>query len=208
MPAEPMVYIVDDDEDVRASLTWLLDSAGLPVRSFASAEDFLATESAERTGCVVLDLRMPGMDGTALFERLSAQRSPLPVIFLTGHGDVPTAVRLIKRGAFDFLEKPFAEGEIVERVRQALAHSRARMAREIEATELRMRMARLTQREREVLERVIGGQANKVIAAELAISEKTVEIHRANVMRKMEAKTLAELIKMTSAIRVDQGNPL
>ncbi|MGH8628527.1 MAG: response regulator transcription factor [Gammaproteobacteria bacterium] len=204
--AEQTVFIVDDDEDVRASLVWLFESAGLAVRSFASAEVFLASREWQRPGCLVLDLRMPGMDGAALFERLQEQGRALPVIFLSAHGDIPTTVRLVQRGAFDFVEKPFAEGEIVAKVKKALSRNRLLRARERERAELRKRLARLTGREREVLDRVTRGQANKVIAIELGIAQKTVEIHRSHVMHKMGARTLVELIGIL--FQEAKGNPL
>ncbi|MGH8610799.1 MAG: response regulator transcription factor [Gammaproteobacteria bacterium] len=205
MLAEQTVLIVDDDEDVRASLVWLFESAGLAARSFASAEAFLASRETRRPGCVVLDLRMPGMDGSGLFQQLQEQGSTLPVIFLSAHGDIPTAVRLVQQGAFDFVQKPFAEGEIVAKVRKALSRNRWLIAQARECAELRSHLQCLTPREQEVLHRVTRGQANKVIAVELGISEKTVEIHRARVMHKMGAKTLVELIGITSRLRDDKG---
>ncbi len=208
--AEQTVFIVDDDEDVRASLVWLFESAGLAARSFASAEVFLASREWQRPGCLVLDLRIPGMDGAALFERLRGQGQgrTLPVIFLSAHGDIPTTVRLLQRGAFDFVEKPFAEGEIVAKVKKALSRNRLLRARERERAELRKRLARLTGREREVLDRVTRGQANKVIAIELGIAQKTVEIHRSHVMRKMGARTLVELFSINILLGEAKGNPL
>ncbi|MGH8659695.1 MAG: response regulator transcription factor [Gammaproteobacteria bacterium] len=208
MPAEQTVLIVDDDEDVRASLVWLFESAGLAAQSFASAEAFLASREAQRPGCVVLDLRMPGMDGSGLFQQLQEQGSTLPVIFLSAHGDIPTAVRLVQQGAFDFVQKPFAEGEIVAKVKKALSRNRGLIAQARERAELRRHLQCLTPREQEVLHRVTRGQANKVIAVELGISEKTVEIHRARVMHKMGARTLVELIGITSRLQDDKGNPL
>ncbi|MGH6635021.1 MAG: response regulator transcription factor [Gammaproteobacteria bacterium] len=207
MLAEQTVFIVDDDEDVRASLVWLFQSAGLAARSFASAEGFLASREAQRPGCMVLDLRIPGMDGSGLFQHLQEQGSTLPVIFLSAHGDIPTAVRLVQQGAFDFVQKPFAEGEILAKVKKALSRNRWIIARVRERAELRRRLQCLTPREKEVLHRVTRGQANKVIAVELAISEKTVEIHRARVMHKMGARTLVEVIGITSQLQDDKGIP-
>ena len=194
------VYIVDDDTDVRDSLSWLIESAGFETRSFGSAEEFLDFHTNACRGCLILDLQMPGMSGAELFERLCSGDSLLPVIFLTAHADVSTAVRLVKLGAFDFVEKPFAEGEIVSKVQQALAHNQMLIDREAELAEARTRLSRLTAREQEVFELVARGQANKVIALDLGISERTVEIHRAAVMRKMEAKTLADLIRMATML--------
>ena len=204
------VYIVDDDTDVRDSLSWLIESAGFETRSFGSAEEFLDFHTNACRGCLILDLQMPGMSGAELFERLCSGDSLLPVIFLTAHADVSTAVRLVKLGAFDFVEKPFAEGEIVSKVQQALAHNQMLIDREAELAEARTRLSRLTAREQEVFELVARGQANKVIALDLGISERTVEIHRAAVMRKMEAKTLADLIRMATMLGLEwgQGNPL
>lgn len=207
MLAEQTVLIVDDDEDVRASLVWLFESAGLAAQSFASAEAFLASREAQRPGCVVLDLRMPGMDGSGLFQQLKEQGSTFPVIFLSAHGDIPTAVRLVQQGAFDFVQKPFSEGEMVAKVKKALSRNRWLIARVRERAELRRRLQCLTPREKEVLHRVIRGQANKVIAVELGISEKTVEIHRAHVMHKMGARTLVELIGITSRLQDDKEIP-
>ena len=204
------VYIVDDDTDVRDSLSWLIESAGFKTQNFASAEEFLEFHTDACCGCLILDLQMPGMNGSELFERLRSGGSLLPVIFLTAHADVSTAVRLVKLGAFDFVEKPFAEGEIVSKVQQAVGHHQTLMDRKAELAEARSRLLRLTAREQEVFELVARGQANKVIALDLGISERTVEIHRAAVMRKMEAKTLADLIRMATMLEPapDQGNPL
>ena len=195
---------------MRDSLSWLIESAGFETRSFGSAEEFLDFHTNACRGCLILDLQMPGMSGAELFERLCSGDSLLPVIFLTAHADVSTAVRLVKLGAFDFVEKPFAEGEIVSKVQQALAHNQMLIDREAELAEARTRLSRLTAREQEVFELVARGQANKVIALDLGISERTVEIHRAAVMRKMEAKTLADLIRMATMLGLewDQGNPL
>jgi len=206
MATEQTVFVVDDDEDVRKSLAWLFESGGLMAQTFATAKDFLAFPP--RSGCLVLDLRMPGMDGAALFERLRAERRTLPVIFLSAHGDISTAVRLVQQGAFDFVEKPFAQGEMLAKVKKALSRNQLSMAEEQERAKLRKRFAGLTSREREVLYRVTRGQANKVIAIELGIAEKTVEIHRSRVMHKMGARTLAELIGITNRLQEGKGNPL
>ncbi|MGH8658015.1 MAG: response regulator transcription factor [Gammaproteobacteria bacterium] len=206
MATEQAVFIVDDDEDVRTSLAWLFESAGVAAQTFATAKDFLASPPCP--GCLVLDLRMPGMDGAALFERLRAERRTLPVIFLSAHGDISTAVHLVQQGAFDFVEKPFAQGEILAKVKKALSRNQLSMAEERERAKLHKRFAGLTSREREVLYRVTRGQANKVIAIELGIAEKTVEIHRSHVMHKMGARTLAELIGITNRLQKGKGNPL
>jgi FixJ family two-component response regulator len=192
---EQRVYVVDDDEAMRDSLVWLLESHGLAVAPYASAEGFLAAYGEAMRGCLVLDVRMPGMSGLELYEALNARRSTLPVIFVTGHGDVPMAVSALKKGAVDFIEKPFRDGDMLRLIEQCLAMERTlREAREQEAT-LQRRLASLTERERQVLERVVAGKLNKQIADDLAISIKTVEVHRARVMEKMAAGSLAELVQ-------------
>ena len=189
------IYIVDDDEALRDSLVWLLESNGYAVASYESAESFLEFYDASLTGCLVLDVRMPGMSGLELFEELKARRSPLPVIFITGHGDVPMAVSAVKKGAVDFIEKPFGDRDMLTLIEQCLAAEREnRGKRQLEA-EVARRLAHLTHREREVLDLIIGGKLNKQIADVLGISIKTVEVHRARVMEKMGANSLAELVQ-------------
>jgi two-component system response regulator DctR len=197
----PVVYLVDDEDVVRDALAWLLRSRRLLSEGFASAAAFEAHVEAQdppwprAPGCIVLDMRMPGTSGLVLFERLAARglAAVLPVIFLTGHGDVPTAVATLKRGAFDFVEKPFSNNALVDRIEQALAASAGALAdrRRREAVE-RLR-AELTGRERAVMQRIVEGKANKVIADELAISVRTVEVHRARVFDKMNVKSAVEL---------------
>lgn len=207
MPIEPTVFVVDDDEDMRNSLKWLIESVNLSVEAFASAEHFLTAYHPDRPGCLLLDIRMPGMGGLRLLEHLRAQGTCLPIIVLTGHGDVPLAVQVLKMGAFDFIEKPAAQQQMLDRIRDALAADQAIRAKLSEQARIASLLAQLTNREYEVLERVVAGQASKVIAAELGISEKTVEKHREHVMRKMEAHSLAELIQMTLLYRWNTGNP-
>ena len=204
----PIVYLVDDEDVVRDALGWLLRSRRLLSEGFASAEAFEAMLAAKSPAalaewpvapsCLLLDVRMPGMSGLSLFERLVEQRliEALPVIFLTGHGDVPTAVAAVKRGAFDFVEKPFSDNALVDRIEQALQRSeaaiRARLARE----SVRKRLAELTEREREVMRLVVEGRPNKLIADELDISVRTVEVHRARVFEKMDVRSAVELANL------------
>jgi len=189
------VYVVDDDEAMRDSLVWLLESHGFAVEAHPSAERFLDAWREEMRGCLVLDVRMPGMSGLELHERLAARRSTLPVVFVTGHGDVPMAVSALKKGAVDFIEKPFNDREMLRLVESCLElERRGRGAREREE-EVRRRIASLTEREGEVMRLVVAGKLNKQIADELGISIKTVETHRARVMEKMGAGSLAELVQ-------------
>lgn len=192
--SEQIVFVVDDDDAVRGSLRMLLDSVGLTSALFPSAAAFLAEVSSEQGGCVLLDIRMPGMSGLELFEQMCAKGMRLPVIFITGHGDVPMAVRAIKKGAFDFLQKPFNDQDLLDRVQAALREDIARRNTNVERQSLCDRRDKLTPREREIMERVVAGQANKVIAIDLGLSERTVELHRAHVMEKMEVRSLAELV--------------
>jgi FixJ family two-component response regulator len=199
------VYIVDDDEAMRDSLVWLLESHGYEVQAFPSAESFLAAFHAELRGCVVLDVRMPGMSGLELHETLMARRSELPVIFVTGHGDVPMAVSALKKGAVDFIEKPFGDRDMLRLIEQCLEMERARRAARLLEGEARRHLDTLTDREREVLELVVAGKLNKQIADGLGISVKTVEVHRARVMEKMAVGSVAELVKAVMAARGARG---
>jgi RNA polymerase sigma factor (sigma-70 family) len=195
------VYIVDDDDAMRDSLVWLLESHGFAVEAYPSAERFLQAYREEMRGCLVLDVRMPGMSGLELHERLVARRVALPVIFVTGHGDVPMAVSALKKGAVDFIEKPFGDRDMLRLVTQCLELERARReAREREA-EVGRRVASLTEREREVMDLVVAGKLNKQVADELGISIKTVEVHRARVMEKMAVGSLAELVQAVLAAK-------
>ena len=190
------VFIVDDDEAVRGSLKLLLKTLGLPAQAFASAQEFLTSFDPGRTGCLVLDIRMPGMSGLELQDALNARGALLPIIFITGHGDVPMAVEAMQHGAMDFLQKPFRDQDLLDRINKALQRDRA--GRDLLGNRERIRacMATLTPREREVLTMVTQGKANKVIAADLQLSQRTVEIHRAHVMEKMGANSLAHLVRM------------
>ncbi len=198
---KPTVHIVDDDYAVRDSLSLLMRSVGLAVQVYASADEFLGASHAAGPGCVVLDVRMPGMSGIALFKTMNQRGLSWPVLFITGHGDVPMAVEAMREGAFDFIQKPFREDQLLERVQQAIAQDGADRVRAEEVDSIRERLATLTDREREVLDRIVMGQANKVIAIELDISQRTVEQHRNHVMQKMQARSLAHLIRMVIAAR-------
>jgi FixJ family two-component response regulator len=189
------VFIIDDDEAMRDSLAWLLESNGMNVRSFESGEVFLDAYSEDMAGCLVLDVRMPGMSGLELHEKLQGLRSTLPIIFVTGHGDVPMAVSALKKGAADFIEKPFNDKEILRLVEQCLAADREQFGRRRRRAEIQRRMTSLTLREREVMELIAAGRLNKQVADDLGISIKTVEVHRGRVMDKMEVRSLAELVQ-------------
>lgn len=207
MNSKPHVFIVDDDEGVRDSLAMLLESAGHPVECFPSAADFLQSEAQRRQGCLVVDVRMPGMDGLTLQEQLAVASPHLPVIIMTGHGDVPLAVRAMKAGAHDFIEKPFTESTILESVASALERVQSRVAEETAAAVARERIQDLTAREREVFEQLVAGNPNKVIAYELSISPRTVEIHRARVMEKMHARSLSHLVRLALMAGIGRGSP-
>ncbi len=190
------VYIVDDDEAVRDSLRWLLEANGYRVRAYASAETFLAEYDAELVGVLIADVRMPGMSGLELQEQLIARKAPLPIVFITGHGDVPMAVSTMKKGAVDFLEKPFNESDLREIVARMLEHANLRVSQAQAQRVHDAMLARLTAREQQVLERIVAGRLNKQIADDLGISIKTVEAHRANIMEKLEVTTVADLMKV------------
>jgi FixJ family two-component response regulator len=192
---EQCVYIVDDDEAMRDSLQWLIESQGLAVRTFAAAEDFLAACGDAMAGCIVLDVRMPGMSGLELYEKMNLRRCTLPVIFITGHGDVPMAVSALKKGAVDFIEKPFNDKELLRVIGQCLERERATRAQRQREGETARRLAGLTEREREVMDLVLAGKLNKQVADVLNISIKTVEVHRARIMDKMGVRSVAELVQ-------------
>jgi FixJ family two-component response regulator len=195
-PLEHTVFVVDDDDAFRDSLQVLFESVGLEVETFASAASFLDGLDPERRGCLVLDVRMPGMSGLELQSRLNERGISLPIIFITGHGDVPMAVRAMKSGAVDFLTKPFSHQELLDLVQVALEGAAEQRQREADRRTVLERLQRLTPREEEVMQLVVEGQANKIIAHRLGISQRTVEIHRSQVMKKMEAASLAELVRM------------
>ena len=199
----PTVYVVDDDPAMRSSLRWLIESVGLTVCTCASAREFLATYRDIGPGCLVLDVRMPGMSGLDLQTELSRQRIEIPILIITGYAEVPLAVRAMKSGAFDFIEKPFSDQTLLDRIRAAVALDEVTRRRRSAREQVQARMRLLTQRERDVLERVISGKSNKVIAAELNLSMKTVEVHRAHVMEKLQATSLADLIRL---VLLAEGN--
>ena len=196
---DQFVYVVDDDEAVRDSLLWLLEANGFQVRPFASAEDFLAMLGAghgpQASGCLILDVRMPGMSGLELHEELLRRGVEIPLIFITGHGDVPMAVSSMKKGAIDFLEKPFNDVQLCTLVRECLARASERERNQAAGRNAAERVDKLTARERQVLDLIVAGRLNKQIADDLGISIKTVEAHRANIMDKLGARTMADLMK-------------
>ncbi len=194
------VYIVDDDQAIRHAMELLMRSVGLDYEIFHSADDFLAGHTNDRAGCLVLDIRMPGLGGLELQEKLNEMGSTLPIIFITGHGDVPMAVEAMQKGAVDFIQKPFRDQELLDRITEALKTDQARRSARNEQAEVTGRIGKLTKREREVMTLVVTGKPNKVIAYELGVSQRTVEIHRARVMEKMEARSLADLVRMHLAI--------
>jgi len=190
------VYLIDDDEAVRDAMSMLLSSADYAFQCFASAEDFLQHHDASWRGCLILDIRMPGMSGLELQKRLLKTGSTLPIIFITGHGDVPMAVEAMRRGAIDFLRKPISETDLLNRIQQALEHE-SDLIKQMKSRKLSMaRIETLTQREKQIFKQVAEGQANKAIAIDFGISERTVEVHRSQVMKKLEAKTLAQLVRI------------
>ena len=197
--ADPVIFVVDDDEDVRESMRVLLEASGFAAEAFDSAGSFLDSGWESRTGALLADIRMPDMDGLTLQEELARRKATLPVIIMTGHADVPLAVRAMKAGAIDFLEKPVDDSILVDSIRRALDAAKATIDAVAETQEASSRIAALTDRERKVMELMAAGRPNKIIAYELDISPRTVEIHRARVMEKMHAKSLAELVRMVVA---------
>jgi FixJ family two-component response regulator len=200
------IYIVDDDEAFRDSLRWLLESNNYEVETFASAREFLESFKFGKPGCVMLDIRMPGMTGLELQERLNKKGIRTPVIFVTGHGDIPMAVSAVKRGALDFIEKPFNEDDLLELVRNAYKLDAKLREADKQQSSINSRLLKLTSREREVMECVVAGHPNKLIADRFGISVKTVEVHRSKVMYKMEVNSLAELVKLVTRTRLQNEN--
>jgi two-component system, LuxR family, response regulator FixJ len=194
--ARPTIFVVDDDAAVRDALKLLLRSVGQAVETFGSGQEFIDAYSEDRPGCLVLDIRMPGMSGLELQQKLNERHSILPIIFITGHGDVPMAVEAMQAGAVDFIQKPFRDQDLIDRINQALEKDSNNRAALGERNDIRRRLETLTPREREVLDLVVHGKANKVIAGDLKLSQRTVEIHRARVMEKMQASSLAHLVRM------------
>ncbi len=190
------VYIVDDDEAVRDSIGMLLETVDIPYVAYPDAQSFLDEVNPEEVNCLVLDIRMPGMSGLELQEKLVSMEIDIPIVFITGHGDIPMAVEAMRRGAVDFLRKPFRDQELLDRVQEALSLDAQHRGEAADLESYRERVADLTPREQEVFKRVASGQANKVIAIELGISERTVEIHRSNVMQKTGSRSLADLVRL------------
>ncbi len=193
---QPTVFIVDDDPAIRFAMQALMDSVNVTHEIYSSGDEFLEKVGGTRPGCLVLDIRMPGLGGLELQEELLKRGSTLPIIFITGHGDVPMAVDAMQKGAVDFIQKPFRDQDLLDRVREALKTDEERRQEREAHAEVAERLARLTNREREVFDLVVTGKPNKVIAYELGVSQRTVEIHRARVMEKMQARSLADLVKM------------
>ena len=192
----PQVHLVDDDEAIRDALAWLFKSRGVACTTYDCAETFLAAWSPGLAGCIILDLRMPGMSGLDCFDALATRNSTLPVIYLTGHGDVPLAVATLKKGAFDFFEKPFNDNELAARAEEAMALDTRKRQTNATVDSVNSRLSTLTTRERQIMELVLTGKFNKVIADELNISMRTVEVHRANLFDKMRVKTAVELANL------------
>lgn len=194
------VFLVDDDAAIRDALSWLLRTRNISSRAWCSAEDFLADYHSDMSGCLILDIRMTGMTGIELFDHLLARQCVMPVIFLTGHGDVPLAVKALKRGAFDFIEKPFNDNELADRVLEALEFEENRRGRNADMAHIEINLATLTEREREVMAHILSGKLNKVIADELQIAMRTVEVHRARIFEKMKVRSAVELAQRLSQL--------
>ena len=200
------VFIIDDDASIRASIQGLLKSVGLQSESFASANEFLSSGAAVRPGCLVLDVRLPGLNGLEFQRKLAEAGIEIPIIFITAHGDIPMSVKAIKSGAVEFLTKPFRDQDLLDAIDQALERDRVRRLDHREIVELKSRYDEVTEREREVMRLVVSGMRNKEVAAALGTSEITAKIHRGNVMRKMQANSLADLIKMAGKLKLPARN--
>jgi FixJ family two-component response regulator len=203
--AEPIVFVVDDDPSVRSSTERLVRSAGFKVKTFGSAKEFLESFRPEGPACLVLDVRLPGQSGLDLQRELTGSGVQIPIIFMTGHGDIPMSVRAMKAGAAEFLTKPYRKNDLLEAIRASIERDRASRKERLEAGALRQRYEQLTPREREVMALVVAGLLNKQIAGELATSERTIKFHRAHIMQKMEAESLAELVRMAGQLGIVKG---
>ena len=202
MANEPVVHVIDDDDSARHSLEFLIDCAGISVRAYASAREFLEAVPELQHGCIITDVRMPEMNGIELIARLKELDVSDPVIVITGHADVPMAIQAMKQGVHDFIEKPFSDEAILGAIRSAMSQASDRLEKQAQRDEVKARMETLSQREREVLGGLVEGHANKVIAFDLDISARTVEVYRANVMSKMKARSLSELVRMVTLAEV------
>jgi len=202
---EPIVYVIDDDSSVRTAVRSLVRSVGLEVEAFASGQEFLHFNRPDAPGCVVLDVRLPGMSGLDFQKELTRYNIPLPVIFITAHGDIPMSVRAMKAGAVEFLTKPFRDQDLLDAIHSSLNQDRTRRQEEHEVSELRARLDTLTSRERELMALVISGKPNKYIADSIGTSEATVKVHRANLLRKMQADSLADLVRMAGRLKIDHA---
>lgn len=202
----PVIYVVDDDEGMRLALVALLENLRYRIVTYSSPETFLAEHSPNQYGCVVLDIRMPTMNGLDVQQQLNAVGSMLPVIFISGYGDIPIAVQAMREGAFDFVQKPFREEDIVDRITRALKQDADNRQAVMQRAELQRRYETLTQRECQVFKMVTDGKANKTMAQDLGLSERTVEIHRANMMEKLSARSVAHLVKMSMALHTGKEN--
>jgi len=206
MTAPPLVFVIDDDASVRSSLKFLLSTVGLQAETFDSADSFLHKKRPDVPSCVVLDVRLPGVSGIDFQRELTARNISIPIVFLTGHGDIPMSVRAMKAGAVEFLTKPFRDQDLLDAVRVALDRDRTRREQETELADIRRRFDSLTSREQEVLSMVMNGMLNKQIAAELGTAESTVKVQRSRAMEKMQAESLAHLIKMMQKLQLLSQN--
>lgn len=202
MDKKQTVFIVDDDEGIREGLSLLLETVGQSCELYSSALEFLESYDPNKSGCLVLDIRMPRMTGLDLQEKLKEKKSVLPIIFITGHGDIPMAVEAMRRGALDFMRKPFREQDLLDRINEALDSDAGKRKALVDRQQLNDKIASLTERERQVFHRVADGEMNKVIAMDLAISERTVEVHRSQVMKKLKVRTLAQLVRIKMELEV------